>query len=170
MASEICPDCGIELPVSNGLGHPYIGASPSCWELYSYLLVGEPSVAPTQFGILLNDAYCVQHHGVSTKPQAIQSVAIHLLTLYGVLGLGHKNAKWVRDRLLRADYRNRFTWLTPPKDNQAMTILQIIEGNSPQGRAALLEQYITTVYNSWVERHEPTLADWWQRFVLPNRL
>jgi len=166
MSSEICPDCGVELPVGNALGHPYIGASPSCWELYSFLLTGTPPTAPTRFGILLNDAYCVQHHGVSTKPQAIQSVAIHLLTLHGVLGLNHDNSKWIRDRILSKNYRNGFEWLTPPANNQAMNILQIVQGESPKERAVLLEQYIKTVYNGWVEQHEATLENWWQQFVL----
>lgn len=170
MATEICSDCGVELPISNGLSHPYIGGSPSCWECYSFLLAGSPSTAPTQFGILLNDAYCVQHHGVPTKPQAVQSVAIHLLTLHGVLGLNHKNPMWIRNRLLRGDYRNRFTWLTPPADNQRINILQIVQGESSEERAVLLEKYVKTVYNSWVKLYETTLNDWWQRFVLPDRL
>lgn len=166
MATEICPDCGVELSVNNGVGHPYIGASPSCWELYSYLLIGSPEVTPSHFTILLNDAYCVQHHGISTKPQAVQSVAIHLLTLYGVLTLHHDNSKWIRDQILRGNYRNGFAWLTPPADNQRVNVLQIVQGETPEKRAALLEKYITTVHDSWVKLHEATLHRWWQQFVL----
>ena len=52
--------------------------------------------------VLLADAYAAQHPGVP-GPQAIQSVAIHLLVLEGVFnrGVAPENAQWVRRRALR---------------------------------------------------------------------
>jgi hypothetical protein len=40
-ALEICPGCGISLPRGDGPGHPYIGATPSCWQRYGELLARE---------------------------------------------------------------------------------------------------------------------------------
>ena len=170
MTTEICPDCGLELPVSSGAQHPYIGASAACWNLYSYLLAGEPPVAATAYGKLLNDAYCVQHHGLPEKAAAVQSVAIHLTTLYAVLKQGQRDTYWIRTRMLRGERRNRFTWLEPPKTNKVMTIQHIIEGQSSQERAERLDAYVTAVANNWLAVHEKTVVDWYERFVLAERI
>jgi hypothetical protein len=90
LQDEVCPDCGIVLPqlAESDPTHRYIGASASCWQLFSYLLnAGEPPVAPGRLNPLLVDAYCVQHHG-TPSPQAINSVAVHALALHGVLAAG----------------------------------------------------------------------------------
>ncbi len=58
---------------------------------------GHPLLASHPFAPLLTDAYAAQHPGVPS-PQAIRSVAVHLLTLYGVLvrGVPPKNALQIR--------------------------------------------------------------------------
>ncbi|MCA9961009.1 MAG: hypothetical protein KC443_18340, partial [Anaerolineales bacterium] len=82
---EPCPDCHALLPPSGGAGHRYIGASPACWDIFAALAnAGEPPLAPHPWNGLLLDAYTTQHPGVPS-PQAIQSVAVHLLALHGVL-------------------------------------------------------------------------------------
>ena len=106
-------------PPFDGPVHRYIGASPGCWALYSPLVVGEQpdplllghsrvtatsTVVPSrrELGAFVVDAYAVQHHG-DASPQAVQSVAVHLLTLHGILarGLDPSRAIWLRLRPLR---------------------------------------------------------------------
>lgn len=97
MNLEPCPDCGALLPPSSGVGHRYVGASAACWELFAALNnAGEPPLVPSTFNGLLTDAYMVQHPGVPS-PQAIQSVAVHLLALYGVLERGVDPGRGVVD-------------------------------------------------------------------------
>jgi hypothetical protein len=67
---------------------------------------------------MLIDAYAVQHPG-QPSPQAIQSVVVHLLTLYGVFvaGVAIDKTAWIRQRALRKrreDKRDRMGWLSPP--------------------------------------------------------
>ena len=119
---EPCPGCGALYPPSEGATHPYIGASAGCWALHGPMSAGQqpderllaesrvPS-RPVRHGAaasaargasLLVDAYAAQHPGVPS-PQSIQSVAVHLLTLHGVLrrGLDPSRALWIRLRAVR---------------------------------------------------------------------
>src|SRR5262245_53935422 len=106
---EPCRGCGVNLPPSNGQTHRYIGASPACWAIFANLLnAGQPPLAPAPLNAVLGDAYAAQHPGTPGE-QALQSVAVHLLTLYGVLnrGVTPDNALWIRQRALRDKHGKR---------------------------------------------------------------
>jgi hypothetical protein len=168
---EPCPGCGVLLPPHDGPTHRYIGASPACWALYTALgNGGEPPIAPTPALALLNDAYAAQHPGTPT-PQATQSVAIHLLTLHGVLarGVAPENAIWVRRRALREHIRRRhsqFTWLAPPAPGGWTTIADIVREPSPEARADRVRQFAAEVLDRWWRAHGATLAAWYDTYVL----
>ncbi len=169
-----CPGCGVELPAVDGPTHRYIGASPACWAIFSALNVGEPPLAPGPYNGLLVDGYAAQHPGTPSD-QATQSVAVHLLTLYAVLdqGLGPEKTPWVRQRILRgtAQQRHRrFTWLTPPIFDDSHSVAQIAAAPSPELRTALVQSYVTAVWETWAAQHAPTVAEWYQWYVLPERL
>ncbi len=86
---ERCPGCCAGLPPLDGPTHRYIGASPACWAIFANLFnAGEPPLAPGPLNGLIGDAYAAQYPGTPSE-QAIQSVAVHLLALYGVLNLGN---------------------------------------------------------------------------------
>jgi hypothetical protein len=114
-----CPGCGALFPPYDGPTHRYVGASAGCWALTASLTSGglpdpellrqsrashvPPALRPQKDAQLLDpvwgDAYGVQHHG-DDSPQAIQSVAIHLLTLHGAI-TRRADGMWVRRRALR---------------------------------------------------------------------
>ena len=170
---ETCPDCRVRLPKPevDGHTHPYIGASPSCWTLFSNLWNGgTPPLASFSLRPLILDAYCVQHHG-TPSPQAIQSVAIHALTLYGVLNQGYKpdQTVWIRQRLLRdmkIPKHERFEWLTPPAFEQCTTIADIVEEPTPEARSEKAQAYIEEVWTLWQGHYGDTLTDWYERYVI----
>ena len=144
-----CPGCGAMLPSSDGPTHRYIGASPACWAIYTALGVGEPPVAPSPLRELLVDAYAAQHPGIPSD-QAIQSVAVHLITLYGVEVHGHApaDAMALRTRPLReqtSSKRGRFHWLTPPNLSGTVTVAAITTATTPAGRAALVDDCVRSV-------------------------
>ena len=61
---ELCPGCGLSLPVVEGPTHPYIGASPSCWALFGQVIAreyGAPAYMKAHQTTV--DAYAVQHPG-----------------------------------------------------------------------------------------------------------
>lgn len=169
---EPCPNCTALLPPHDGPTHRYIGASAACWALYSALNVGEPPVAPTPYASLMVDAYAAQHYGVPS-PQAIQSVAVHLLTLYGVLeeGLAVEQALWLRTRPLRdgkTAKHSRFHWLTPPDFTGSLTVADIVQATTPAERAVVTQRYVESVWSIWAAQAQATVAQWYERYVLAD--
>lgn len=166
-ALEACPGCGALFPAEPGATHPYIGASAGCWALYTAILArGTPP--GTTLAPLLVDAYAAQHHGVP-GPQAVQSVAVHLLTLYGVLacGVDPSNALWIRLRAVRQ--RGVFSWLEPPViDTATRTPAHLVAG--AHGPAIGIDDYVASTYASWAVAHEAQLAAWYAAWVVPDRL
>lgn len=164
---SICPDCGAELPFFDGPTHRYIGASAACWNLFTQLNnAGTPPLAPGRYNSLLVDAYAAQHYGVPS-PQAIQSVAVHLLALHGVLEgkADPADVLDIRIRALHGNKKDRFTWLTPPDMTQALTIAQIVQAPTAEERTQLVEQYAKSVYALWSENHYHTIVSWYTRFI-----
>jgi hypothetical protein len=168
---SVCPDCGVRLPVVDGPQHRYIGASAACWALFSALNNGgEPSLAPAPWRPLLTDAYAAQHPG-SPSPQAIQSVAVHLLTLYGILERGRKMEEVYRLRQrglpeARAARRARFHWLTPPDLTQTRPLTTITTPATPAARSAQLQPYVEAIWEIWAAAHRDVIATWYEQYIL----
>jgi hypothetical protein len=112
---------------------------------------------------LMVDAYAAQHHGVPS-PQAIQSVAVHLLVLHGTLGLGveSQRALWIRQRALRQ--RSVFHWLEPPAIARALTIRHLFPGTGVS-RVCLPAEYVVSVYAAWSSMHGAQLDAWYREYV-----
>lgn len=167
-----CPDCGAVLPVVDGPRHRYLGASAACWAAFSALNnAGDPPLASGQMNGLITDAYAVQHPG-EPSPQAIQSVAVHLLVLYAVLdqGLEPVRALDVRIRALGNDpdrKHDRFHWLTPASSDYSLTIADVAAADTPEGRTATAERWIEEVWRAW-STHRSQAASWFDRYVYPD--
>lgn len=171
---EQCPNCKGFLPAFDGPTHRYLGASAACWALFSALNIGEPPVAPTPSNALLVDAYAAQHYG-EPSPQAIQSVAVHLITLYGVLEKGHSidSAFWLRTRPLRSgktSKHERHHWLIPPDFTGALTVADIAQAPTPEARAKVMDQYVESVWSIWAKVHRAQLDEWYQRGILADEI
>jgi hypothetical protein len=169
--NRVCPGCCAELAVStDAVGHAYIGASPECWTVYSLLVLARPPpLAPLPLAPLLVDAYAAQHPG-TPSPQAIQSVAVHLLVLHGVLELGQPADKcvWLRQRALRTKFgpkHERFQWLTPPEFRGSITVASIAAQATPAERSHTAAEYITQIWQIWSALHAPIIAAWYDTYV-----
>jgi hypothetical protein len=169
-----CPGCQALLPPIDGPTHRYIGASPACWALYSALQSGgEPPLHPAPANALLVDAYAAQHPG-TPSPQAVQSVAVHILTLHGIFahGLGIEQALWLRRSALQernSSRHGRYTWLEPPNFSGALTIAAIVAEPTPAARTAAVEHYVEQIYQIWAAAHGTPIAKWYARFVAVDR-
>lgn len=174
MILESCPGCGILLPHTEGPTHRYIGASPACWAIFSALNVGEPPLGSGPYHGLIGDTYAAQHPGIPS-PQSIQSVAVHLLTLYGVLeqGMNPAQALWLRLRPLRdgkLPKHGRFTWLTPPSLVGSVTVADLVTASTPAARAALVQPYVEGVWLRWAALHRTAIEQWYKRFILADTI
>ncbi|HSH05665.1 MAG TPA: DUF5946 family protein [Anaerolineae bacterium] len=164
-----CPGCQSLLPPIDGFSHRYIGASPACWALYANLLHAQtPPLAPHPLNNLLVDAYATQHPG-TPSPQSIQSVAVHLLTLYGVLqqNIAPHNALWLRKKAIKDKNRSRqtFSWLAPPDFTNTISIATITQAPSPHARTQLVSQYVHQILDLWLHHHHHTITTWYQQFI-----
>ncbi len=116
-----CPGCGVLLPETAGSTHRYIGASPECWSAF-----GE--VSGKEYGDfryarvhgLTVDAYCAQHPG-KPSPQAVRSVAVHLVGLFLLMERDLRPeelyAVHKRTSSLAKEGRKDVFWLDPPRSS-----------------------------------------------------
>ncbi|MBK8986984.1 MAG: hypothetical protein IPM39_13055 [Chloroflexi bacterium] len=167
---ETCPGCQARLPISDAPSHRYIGASGACWDLFAALSNGgSPPLVPGPLNGLLVDAYAAQHPGVPSD-QSIQSVAVHLLALYGVLEKGRSPDQALAIRLQalsekRQPKRGRYQWLTPPDFSGGLTIPDIVARPTAIERTELLDRYVREVWACWAPLHQETVAAWFRQFV-----
>jgi hypothetical protein len=182
-----CPGCGALFPPHDGPTHRYIGASAACWALFSWSVVaGQTDVTellaqsripdsrapvPPRRGAppieaLWGDAYGVQHHGGNSL-QAIQSVAVHLLNLHGIITDRTTRPGWAISRALRV--RGVFQKLEPPTLGSALTFRHIFPGGGV-GTPVTRSQYVVSVYEAWMALHRSTVEQWYERYVVPDEI
>lgn len=137
----VCPGCGLETAAGAGPTHAYIGASPGCWARYGELLAGGWG------GELAVDTYAVQHPGVEER-RAVQSVAVHLVSLCAVLERGAPEQH--SPALLRRAVRSRlaFTWLALPQPVGTVTVDDVV------GRRAPPRAWAEDVWAAWAPFHD----------------
>lgn len=155
-----CIGCGALVPViENGAVHPYIGASAGCWAVYGEVLARQYN-HPEYASVLrlTGDTYAVQHPGTPSR-QSIQSVAVHLISLYWALE-HHHTAQMTTQAIYQAlQHRGDFVWLKPPTLLGAMTILDIRAAHDFADLAERVNQWAASVWKAWSAHHE-TIARW----------
>src|SRR5262245_49395378 len=182
-----CPGCGVLFPPYDGPTHRYVGASAACWALFNWMMAsGDPdetdwlsvsripeAAAPipasghaAAFDSLVGDAYGVQHHG-EDSPQAIQSVAGHLLNIHGMVSGQTTKHGWALGRALRQ--RGVFHKLEPPPLGGALTIRHLFPGGGVR-TPVTRTQFVLSVYEAWMSLHRVTVERWYERFVVPDRV
>jgi hypothetical protein len=180
---EPCVGCGAILPViPDGPVHRYMDSSPACWAIFNALNDPEHPLEFAPFNALIVDAYAVQHPGVPSSQQAINSVAIHLMTLHGILERDFKidQAMWLRQRPGRSSLRlgrrpgsierhSRFHWLTPPSFANCLTVAEVAAGETPHERSRIVEAWVREVWTVWSEMHGDQVAVWFEKYVISER-
>jgi len=181
-----CPGCGALFPPYDGPKHRYVGASAGCWALFTWDvmstgrdttgLVTQSRIPESSIHIpvlndtplldaVFGDAYGVQHHG-DDSPQAIQSVALHLLNIHGIISGKTTRPRWPIKRAIRT--RGVFRKLKPPVPGSALTIRHLFPGggvDSPVTRS----QYVTSVYETWMALHRSIVEDWYEQYVVSDQ-
>ncbi len=165
---EPCIGCGGLFPVlEGGATHRYMDSSAACWAAFNAL----PDVLePTAFSAVLVDIFAIQHPGVLSN-QAINSVAIHLMVLYGIFEANFKpeQAMWLRIRPGRFDStkkHSRFHWLTPPSFANCLTVADVVAGKTSLERSSLVERWAREVWAVWKAAHGSQVAAWFEKFVV----
>ena len=167
---EECPGCKAPLEEVDGPTHRYIGASAACWQIYTTLSAGGyATVGTEQYGNLLVDAYAAQHPGLDS-PQARQSVAVHLVTLWAILRAGAdvEKAIDIRVRLVSVGRKTGgFEWLEPAPKSYPVTVASLT-ANEPVD-AASIDLLVGGVLGSWSVDHEAAIRRWYDRYRQDRR-
>ena len=156
-----CIGCGaLVKEIADGATHRYLGASPGCWAIFGQVLAKEYESArhggqpDRHSGVhrLTVDAYCVQHPGVPSK-QTIQSVAVHLISLYSVLERGHDAEKALRLIRRAVSHSEKFFWLEPPMDMGATTVVDVRRARTFFEHERLVRKWAEASWAAWSEHH-----------------
>jgi hypothetical protein len=146
--TEQCVGCGATVARIEGPVHRYMTSAPGCWARYGELL-GALAIAPSLqlTRVMCVDAYAAQHPG-TPNPQAIQSVALHLINMYGYL---------VRRRPVTipklAGHKGGFHWLTPPSFASARTVFDVPVGATGDAMTAAARAWVESVWTAWSPHH-----------------
>jgi hypothetical protein len=116
--------------------------------------------------IMFGDAYGVQHHG-DESPQAIQSVAVHLLNIHGIISGRTTQPRWALGRAIRV--RGVFHKLEPPPLGSALTIRHLFSGGGVT-KPVTRHDYAQSVYEAWMALHRVTVEEWYASYVVPDKL
>ena len=141
-----CPGCGILVEKIEGKPYKYIGATQGCWNLYGKILAKEycEYKYPEETHRLTVDTYAVQHPGQPCR-QSIQSVNIHLISMYFVLVKdysGKKATETMRSILAR---KAVFEWLEPPVPNGQKTVIEVLKATNQKEHEKLVREWAENV-------------------------
>lgn len=164
MGTELrpCPGCGAIVPEVEGPTHRYIGASPGCWAAYGKLSEKEAS----DFRYMRShqttvDAYCAQHPG-TPSPQAVRSVAVHLIGLHLQLERETSTERLYagqRVASLGKEGKLDLAWLEPPSSLGGVTVLHMLGAEGPEEYGGLARGWAKAVWEAWSDHHE-TVRRW----------
>ena len=160
---KACVGCAAMVPDIDGPTHRYIGASPGCWALYGELSKKEAGdFRYMRSHQLTVDAYCAQHPGLPS-PQAVRSVAVHLVGLHLQLerGLSTEELYVARQRVATLGKQGKLDlrWLDLPASPGAVTVLDVLAAKNPAEHARRAREWAESVWEAWALHHE--VVRWW---------
>lgn len=133
-------------------------SSPACWAAYGEVLAREYSdQAYFQVHRLSVDAYAVQHPG-HPNPQAIQSMAVHLVRLCLLLERGLPMER-ANDAMLKAsEQESKFVWLTPPASFGTVTVADVWKAEALEAHIAAVRRWAMSAWKAWSPHHSTVRA------------
>ena len=157
--------CGAEVPRVEGPTHRSMLSAPGCWALFGELLarlLREP--AAENLRRRCADAFAVQHPGTS-GPQAIQSVAGHLRSLYAQFELGQSpvQARASIEAVVR--HEDILRWLSPPSSVGRIVVRDVVARPGSLDEAA--REWALEAWLAWEPWHSQ-VRDWYRELAGPR--
>ena len=153
-----CIGCGTLVEDLAAKPHRYIGASQGCWNLYGEVLAKEYGEYnyPQLTHRLTVDTYAIQHPGEPIR-QAIQSVNVHLISLYLILVKGYGGEAATKKMGEILSKQPRFKWLEPPSPNGHITVADVLTTTNQEDHEKKVREWAENVWNSWYSKHAQTI-------------
>lgn len=154
VVTTYCFSCHAEVPDITGEVHRYMDSSPGCWRVFGQILTREYSDgAYRQNHRITVDSYAVQHYG-KTSPQSIQSVNLHLSSLYLIYVMGFDVKAADHGLTTLGKYKSELKWLTPPSKVGAVTVADILKAKDAMTHVNLVYEWGKSVWDAWRDHHK----------------
>lgn len=161
--TERCIGCGARVPRIDGPIHPYMTSAPGCWAIFGELNARYFASTGASYRQLCADSYAVQHPGSPTVRQAVQSVGVHLISLYAQLEVGlptDRMAVLLKPAL--KERGERYHWLTPPSFEHSLTVGFMASTDKDPLIAA--REWAQSAWSAW-SAHHAQVRTWYDAFV-----
>ena len=158
-STETCPSCGAITPVApDVVTHRYLASSPGCWARYEEVLAREYQNAGLMHvhGLTV-DAYAVQHPG-KPGPQTIQSLNVHLASLYAHFQRNTPLERLSDIRRRVVQLRAEMDWLTPPDFEHTVTVNDVWTTRTEDAHVAAVRRWAGAAFAHWRDYHDEIAA------------
>ncbi|MFD2200874.1 DUF5946 family protein [Shivajiella indica] len=153
-----CFGCGSNSLNIEGETHDYLLSSPGCWIMFCEVMDREYSdftyAKAHHFTV---DAYTSQHVGIKDDKRAINSINIHLASLYMIFERDLHVADAASFKMNFSQYfkgSELLKWLEPPATFGELTIYELWDNNKPELHYNLAEKWAKSVWESWKHQHD----------------
>lgn len=167
-----CFSCGAKSLNIQGETHKYMLSSPGCYAMFCEVLEKEYSDwRYAKAHHLTVDSYACQHPGSLGNSKAINSVGIHLVSLFMLLEREMDLVQAAQLKMGFSQYNKQHqivVALTPPEDLGSITIYDIWCENRAEPHFEKVRSWAQSVWFSW-ERHQKTIGQWADEFLSASR-
>lgn len=153
MTTTKCFSCGALVENIDGPVHRYMDSSPGCWAAFGEVL--EREFSDVNYGVnhrLTVDAYALQHPG-KQSPQSIQSIAIHLASLYMIFKRNMPMPEATRHMRKLVEHKARFFWLDPPAGLGQVTVRDVLNAKDAEAHVQTVKKWAESAWSAWEEHH-----------------
>jgi Family of unknown function (DUF5946) len=152
-----CFSCKALVPDIQGPVHKYMDSSPGCWRLYGDILSKEysPDFYNQDIHRITVDTFAVQHPGKSER-KAIQSVNLHLISLYCVYEKklsGEEATEVLAHAVENKNIVDKFVWLEPPEFEKTKNVTDVLKATNREEHESLVRDWGGSVWQAWSEKH-----------------
>ncbi|WP_422106582.1 DUF5946 family protein [Winogradskyella sp.] len=166
-----CFSCGAKALNLDGECHKYMLASPGCYEMFNEVLNKEYTDLRYHKGHHFTvDAYAIQHPGLLSNQKAVNSVGIHLVSLYCTFEAGFDLAMSAEIKTKFAQFNKLHKIIKPikgPESFLGLTIFDIWDNDIAELHFDLCKQWAWDAFHSWSAHHK-TIASWAKQFLTHN--
>lgn len=154
-----------------GETHAYMLSAPGCWAMFCEVLEKEyTDYRYTRAHQYTVDSYACQHPGSTEVQSAVNSVGIHLSSLYMVLERGMRLSKANQFKQRFAQYNKQQALiqpLSPPDSLGEITVCDIWSLEEEEKHFDLCEQWAVSAWRAWRVHHR-TIEAWVTEFFQDN--
>jgi hypothetical protein len=163
-----CFSCGAKSLNLEGECHEYMLSSSGCYEMFNEVLNREYSdFRFSKSHHFTVDSYAVQHPGKVSNQKAVNSVGIHLISLYFLFEKKYDITKSTQIKMEFAQFNKENKVIQPierPEKFKGLTVFEIWENENPIEHFELCKKWAEDSWESWSNHHE-TIEKWAAIFI-----